>query len=74
VNKEKQFDCVKFKNELQEKMLKNSGAKNLREYVDYANKLAKKSSLHNFYPKNSLFPLCVLCLLRDLCVNFWGKL
>jgi hypothetical protein len=60
-NKEKQFDCVKFKNKLQEKMLKNSGAKNLREYVDYANKLAKKSSLHNFYPqKLPIPPLCSL--------------
>ena len=46
MNKEKQFDCVKFKNELQKKLLKNSGAKNLREYVDYANKLAQKSPLH----------------------------
>jgi hypothetical protein len=51
MNKEKQFDCVKFKNELQEKMLKNSGAKNLQEYVDYANKLAQKSSLHKIVEK-----------------------
>jgi len=46
MNKEKQFDCVEFKNELQKNLLKNSGAKNLQEYVDYANKLAQKSSLH----------------------------
>ena len=46
MNKEKQFDCVKFKNELQEKLLKESGAKTLKEYVDYANKVAQKSSLH----------------------------
>ncbi|MDR2731826.1 MAG: hypothetical protein LBB36_01245 [Fibromonadaceae bacterium] len=46
MNKEKQFDCVQFKYELQEKLLMDSGAKNLREYVDYANKVAQKSSLH----------------------------
>ena len=46
MNKEKQFDCIKFKNELQKNLLKNSGAKSLREYADYANKLALKSSLH----------------------------
>jgi hypothetical protein len=46
MNKEKQFDCVKFKNELQEKLLKKSEAKNLQEYVEYANKMAQNSSLH----------------------------
>jgi len=46
MNKEKQFDCIKFKNELQKNLLKSSGAKNLREYADYANKIAQKSSLH----------------------------
>ena len=46
MNKEKQFDCVKFKKELQEKLLKKSGAKNLDEYVKYVNKVAKESSLH----------------------------
>jgi len=46
MNNEKKFDCIKFKNELQKNLLKNSGAKNLREYVDYANKTAQKSSLH----------------------------
>jgi hypothetical protein len=47
VNKEeKQLDCIKFKYELQEKLLRDSGAKNLREYVNYANKISQKSSLH----------------------------
>ena len=46
MNNEKQFDCVKFKNELQEKLLEKSGAKNLQEYVSYANKIAEKSSLN----------------------------
>lgn len=46
MNKEKKFDCVKFKYDLQEKLLKESGAKNLREYVNYVNKIAQKSSLH----------------------------
>ena len=47
MNKEKQFDCVKFKNELQENLLKKSCAKNIREYAQYANEEAKKSSLYN---------------------------
>ncbi|GHV11163.1 hypothetical protein FACS189491_01910 [Spirochaetia bacterium] len=46
MNKEKKFDCVKFKYDLQEKLLKESGANNLREYVNYVNKVAQKSSLH----------------------------
>ena len=46
MNKEKQFDCVKFKDELQAKLLKKSGARNLREYVHYVNKVAKGSVLH----------------------------
>jgi hypothetical protein len=46
MNKEKQFDCVKFKYELQEKLLKKSGASNLREYVNCANKISQNSSLH----------------------------
>jgi hypothetical protein len=46
MNKEKKnFDCVKFKYELQGKLLKDSGARNLREYVNYANKVSQKSSL-----------------------------
>jgi len=46
MNNEKQFDCVKFKNELQANLIKNSGAKNLREYANYVNQIARKSSLH----------------------------
>ena len=46
MNKGKQFDCVEFKNELQKRLLEKSGAKNLQEYVAYANKVAKKSELH----------------------------
>ena len=45
MNKEKQFDCVKFKNELQSNLLKKSGAKNIREYANYVNKIAQKSIL-----------------------------
>jgi hypothetical protein len=41
----KKFDAVKFKDDLQSKLLKKSKAKNLREYVDYVNKIASKSSL-----------------------------
>jgi hypothetical protein len=46
MNKDKKFDCVKFKYELQKNLLKASGAKNLREYVNYVNKIASKSPLH----------------------------
>ena len=46
MNKEKQFDCVKFKNELQKKLIEKSGAKNLQEYITYANKITETSSLH----------------------------
>jgi hypothetical protein len=46
MNKEKQFDCVEFKNELQKNLLEKSGAQSLREYAAYANKVAEKSSLH----------------------------
>ena len=46
MDKEKQFDCVKFKYELQENLLKKSGAKNLREYVNYANEIYRRSTLH----------------------------
>ena len=44
--KEKEFDCVKFKNDLHQNLLKQSGAKNLQEYIIYANEIARKSSLH----------------------------
>jgi hypothetical protein len=46
MNREKQFDCVQFKNDLQANLLKKSGAKTLREYAKYANEVAKKSSLN----------------------------
>ena len=46
MNKDKQFDCVKFKNELQENVYKNCGAANLQEYAFYANETALKSSLY----------------------------
>ena len=52
MNKEKAFDCIKFKYELQEKTLKISGAKNLREYVNYVNKAAQQSSLHKTKEKS----------------------
>ena len=42
----KTFDCIKFKNELQDNLLKNSEATNLQEYVNYVNKIAQSSSLH----------------------------
>ena len=46
MNKEKEFDCIKFKYELQEKTFKNSEAKSLQEYADYVNKIFEKSPLH----------------------------
>ena len=55
MNKEKQFDCVKFKSELQEKLLIKSGAKNLREYVDFANKVAVATK-----PVTTAFPLTIV--------------
>ena len=51
MDKDKRFDCVKFKNELQEKLLNNSKAKDLREYVQYVNKISQKSSLHKIKEK-----------------------
>ncbi|GAA5818385.1 MAG: conserved hypothetical protein [Methanobrevibacter sp. CfCl-M3] len=41
----KEFNAIKFKRKLQENVWKNSGAKNLDEYVDYINKRAKKSAM-----------------------------
>ena len=43
--KEKEFDCVKFKDELFIKSWKKSGAKSFRDYVEYVNMRAKKSTL-----------------------------
>ena len=45
MNKEKKFDCIQFKNELQVNLVKKSGAKNLKEFVNFANKEAKNSKL-----------------------------
>ncbi|MCL2687691.1 MAG: hypothetical protein FWE58_04075 [Methanobrevibacter sp.] len=47
--KEKSFDAIKFKRKLQENSWKNSGAKNLSEYVRYVNRNATKSKLHRKY-------------------------
>jgi hypothetical protein len=46
MNKVKEFDCVKFKEDLFKNVLKISGAKNIDEYIDYVNKEALKSPLH----------------------------
>ena len=46
ITKEKKFDCVEFKHELHRIAYKESGAKNIDEYIDYVNKEALKSSLH----------------------------
>ena len=46
MSKEKQFDCVIFKNELQDNLYKKSGAKNIKEYAIYANEIALKSPLY----------------------------
>ena len=53
MNKEKQFDCVKFKNELQKNLLEKSGAKNIQEYAAYVNKIAQNSSLSKNNKKNA---------------------
>jgi len=53
MNKEKIFDCVKFKNELQKNLLEKSGAKNIREYVAYVNKIAENSTLNKNYKKSA---------------------
>ncbi|MDR1997997.1 MAG: hypothetical protein LBQ83_06710 [Candidatus Margulisbacteria bacterium] len=44
--KEKDFDCIKFKRELHENVLKISGAKNIDEYIDYVNEVAVNSPLY----------------------------
>ena len=44
MNKEKQFDCVKFKHELHKNLVEKSKAKNIREYVAYVNKAAQELS------------------------------
>ena len=44
--KGKEFDCVKFKDELFANSWKKSGAKNIDEYVAYVNKRYKLSPLY----------------------------
>jgi len=53
MNKEKQFDCVIFKNELQKNLLEKSKAKNLKEYVAYVNRIAETSSLNKNIKKSA---------------------
>ncbi len=48
MNKEKKFDCVKLKREWHLKALEESGAKTIREYAEYANKMAEKSPLRKW--------------------------
>ena len=43
----KEFDCVKFKHELQRRLRKDSGAKNLSEYIKYINEVGMQSPLWN---------------------------
>ena len=47
MRKKKEFDCVKFKHELFQKNYKKSGAKNMYEYIEYANADAKRIRLEN---------------------------
>jgi hypothetical protein len=44
---EKKFDCVNFKHELQRKLRKDSGAKNLSDYIKYINEVGTQSPLWN---------------------------
>ena len=48
MTKEKKIDCVKLKREWHQKALEESGAKNIDEYADYANKMAAKSPLRKY--------------------------
>ena len=45
------LDCVKFKHDLQDKLQKDSGTKDIREYVKYVRELAQKSSLYKNSPQ-----------------------
>ena len=54
MSKEKKFDCVKFKNELQKNLFDKSGAKNIQEYAAYVNKIAQNSTLIKNNNKNNL--------------------
>ena len=44
-------DCIKFKHDLQDKLQKDSGAKDIREYVIYVRELAQTSSLYKNSPQ-----------------------
>jgi len=52
LNKEKEFDAIKFKRQLQDNVLKRYNSKNSYELIECINKNALKSSLHRKY-KNS---------------------
>jgi len=41
----KNFDAVEFKHKLQEKLHEKSGTVDLKEYMEYINKIALKSPL-----------------------------
>jgi len=41
----KKFDAVEFKHQLQKNLHNKSKAKNLKEYMEYINKIALKSPL-----------------------------
>ena len=45
-SKEKTFDAIKFKRQLQENVWKHSKAKNSKEFMEYINKNARKSILY----------------------------
>ena len=53
MNKDKQFDCVKFKHELHKNMVEKSKAKNMREYVAYVNKVAQELSFYKMQPSDN---------------------
>ena len=47
--KEKEFDCIKFKDTLFSQAWEKSGAKNYREYIEYVNAHARESGLFKKY-------------------------
>ena|GEM_PF-1658156 len=46
-------DCVKFKHDLQDKLQKDSGTKDIREYVKYVRELSQKPSLYKNSPQEN---------------------
>ena len=44
-------DCVKFKHNLQEKLQKDSGTKDIREYVKHVRVLDSKTLFNNCCPR-----------------------